>query len=179
MVVDDSRMVRRIAREILTGLGYSVVEAEHGAEALDRVRAHGLPDLILLDWNMPVMSGLQTLKELRKAVPELPKVMFCTTNSEPSISMPESKRARPTGSSSRSMPTRCRPSWKRSARSSRQHRAVKPALKPAAANSAFVPASKSAAPLSISFAIFLPSSTPNWSNGLIPISTALAKVRCS
>ncbi len=82
MVVDDSRMVRRIAREILTGLGYNVVEAEHGGEALERVRAHGLPDLILLDWNMPVMSGLQTLKELRKAVPALPQVMFCTTNSD-------------------------------------------------------------------------------------------------
>ncbi|WP_255416965.1 response regulator [Erythrobacter sp. HKB08] len=83
LIVDDSRMVRRLSREILEGFGYQVTEAEDGTEALARVKANGLPDLITLDWNMPNMSGIETLKALRELVGDkLPKVMFCTTNTD-------------------------------------------------------------------------------------------------
>ncbi len=76
-------MVRRLSREILEGFGYQVTEAEDGTEALARVKANGLPDLITLDWNMPNMSGIETLKALRELVGDkLPKVMFCTTNTD-------------------------------------------------------------------------------------------------
>lgn len=82
LLVDDSRMIRKIARGILEGVGYTVDEAENGAEALAKCRA-AMPGLILLDWHMPVMSGLEFVTALRAmGGPVRPKVMFCTTNSD-------------------------------------------------------------------------------------------------
>lgn len=82
LIVDDSRMIRKFARTIVEGLGYKVTEAENGEEALSRCRA-AMPDLILLDWNMPVMSGVEFISALRRlpASPE-PKVVFCTSNAD-------------------------------------------------------------------------------------------------
>jgi len=87
LVVDDSRMIRRVSRQILEQLGYSVHEAENGQEALARCKA-AMPDVILLDWNMPVMTGLEFVTTLRGAAGGAhPRVIFCTTNSgEPAIS---------------------------------------------------------------------------------------------
>ena len=64
LVVDDSRVVRKIARRILEAHGYAVSEADDGQQALDACRAQ-MPDCVLLDWNMPVMNGLDVLKRLR------------------------------------------------------------------------------------------------------------------
>ena len=64
LVVDDSRVVRKVARRILEGNGFAVREAADGSEALDACRA-ALPDCVLLDWNMPVMNGIEFLKALR------------------------------------------------------------------------------------------------------------------
>ncbi|MCB2084366.1 MAG: response regulator [Sphingomonadaceae bacterium] len=76
-------MVRRASRAILEEFGYEVTEAEDGAEALARVKASGMPDLITLDWNMPNMSGIETLKALRAEYGDaVPRVMFCTTNTD-------------------------------------------------------------------------------------------------
>ncbi|MFT4026736.1 MAG: response regulator [Novosphingobium sp.] len=82
LVVDDSRMIRKVSRRILEELRYEVGEAENGREALAWCKA-AMPGLILLDWNMPVMSGIEVVAELR-AMPggTGPKVVFCTTNSE-------------------------------------------------------------------------------------------------
>lgn len=85
-MVDDSRVIRRVSRQILEQLGYSVHEAENGEEALARCKA-AMPDVILTDWNMPVMTGLEFVSTLR-ATPggAHPRVVFCTTNSgEPAI----------------------------------------------------------------------------------------------
>jgi two-component system chemotaxis response regulator CheY len=75
-------MIRKVTRAILEGLGYTVAEAENGEEALGRCKA-AMPDVILLDWNMPVMSGIEFVGALR-ALPAggEPKVVFCTTNSD-------------------------------------------------------------------------------------------------
>lgn len=82
LVVDDSSVVRKVARRILEDMDYVIDEAEDGQEAFEKCRAE-MPDAILLDWNMPVKSGLEFLKELRAYVGgEKPKVVFCTTEND-------------------------------------------------------------------------------------------------
>jgi two-component system chemotaxis response regulator CheY len=82
LVVDDSRVVRKVARRILEDLGVEVAEAGDGVEALAWVRT-AMPDFILLDWNMPVMNGMQFLKALR-AEPggQVPRVIFCSVEND-------------------------------------------------------------------------------------------------
>ncbi|MCT2399625.1 response regulator [Novosphingobium mangrovi (ex Huang et al. 2023)] len=82
LLVDDSRVIRKVARRILETLGYEIAEAENGEEALAKCKT-AMPDLILLDWNMPVMSGMEFVTALRSMQSEMrPKVVFCTTNSD-------------------------------------------------------------------------------------------------
>ena len=78
LVVDDSRVIRKVARRILEDIGYEIAEAADGMEALAWCRA-AMPDAVLLDWNMPLMSGIEFLRRLR-AEPggEAPVVVFCT-----------------------------------------------------------------------------------------------------
>jgi len=79
LVVDDSKVIRKVARHILETLEFSVSEAGDGREALTHCEATP-PDVILLDWNMPVMSGMDFLRALRASdIPTRPKVVFCTT----------------------------------------------------------------------------------------------------
>jgi two-component system, chemotaxis family, chemotaxis protein CheY len=82
LVVDDSKVIRKVARHILETLNFSVDEAEDGREALTRCDA-SMPDVILLDWNMPVMGGMEFLRALRQSgAPDQPKVVFCTTEND-------------------------------------------------------------------------------------------------
>ena len=82
LVVDDSRVVRKVARRILEAHGFIVAEAADGQQALEACRAQ-MPDCVLLDWNMPVMNGIDFLKRLRTEYgPEKPPVVFCTTETE-------------------------------------------------------------------------------------------------
>ncbi|MGN6376059.1 MAG: response regulator [Sphingomonas sp.] len=79
LVVDDSKVIRKVARHILETLQFEVSEAGDGREALDSC-LQAVPDVILLDWNMPVMSGMDFLRALQDtAVDPRPKVVFCTT----------------------------------------------------------------------------------------------------
>ena len=79
LVVDDSKVIRKVARHILEGLSFDVSEAADGQEALDSCH-RTVPDVILLDWNMPVMSGMDFLRALKSStLPRKPKVVFCTT----------------------------------------------------------------------------------------------------
>ena len=82
LVVDDSKVIRKVARHILETLNFQVSEAGDGKEALDSCLASA-PDVILLDWNMPVMSGMDFLRLLRQRGHEdQPKVVFCTTEND-------------------------------------------------------------------------------------------------
>ncbi|MDB5548576.1 MAG: response regulator receiver domain protein [Tardiphaga sp.] len=82
LVVDDSSVVRKVARRILEGLDLQIVEAEDGEKAIEACK-NGLPDAILLDWNMPVMDGLEFLHKLRRMPDgDRPKVVFCTTEND-------------------------------------------------------------------------------------------------
>jgi two-component system chemotaxis response regulator CheY len=79
LVVDDSSIVRKIARRILEGLNFQVIEAEDGVDALV-VCKRAMPEAVLLDWNMPVMDGYHFLSHLRRMPGgDQPKVVFCTT----------------------------------------------------------------------------------------------------
>jgi two-component system chemotaxis response regulator CheY len=65
MVIDDSRAMRSILRRIVTELGFDCVEAANGQEALDIMNGGSLPDVALVDWNMPVLDGLSYVSAVR------------------------------------------------------------------------------------------------------------------
>ena len=78
LIVDDSRIIRKVARRIVEGLGFEVDEAGDGAEALIFCSS-SMPEVILLDWSMPVMDGMAFLRRLRVLPGGAgPKVLFCT-----------------------------------------------------------------------------------------------------
>jgi two-component system, chemotaxis family, chemotaxis protein CheY len=82
LIADDSAVVRKIARKMLTGMGFEIDEAENGKRALETCE-HRMPDVILLDWNMPIMDGLEFLISLRRCDGgKVPNVIFCTTETD-------------------------------------------------------------------------------------------------
>ena len=82
LVIDDSRVIRKVARRILEDLGFIVDEAEDGLSGLERCRAM-MPDAILVDSVMPNMDGVGFMKTLRREVTgPVPKIVFCTTEND-------------------------------------------------------------------------------------------------
>ncbi len=82
LIVDDSSVIRKVARRILEGLEFEIAEAENGEEAIEACRRQ-IPDAILLDWNMPKMDGYEFLRVLRRLPGgDKPKVVFCTTEND-------------------------------------------------------------------------------------------------
>ena len=82
LVVDDSSVVRKVARRILEDMDFIVDEAEDGQEAFDKCRQE-MPDAILLDWQMPIMGGIEFLKLLRAYVGgEQSHIVFCVTEND-------------------------------------------------------------------------------------------------
>jgi len=82
LVVDDSSVIRKVARRILEEMDFSIAEAADGKQALEQC-VGSMPDAILLDWNMPVMDGMEFLTALRQADGGGdPVVVFCTTEND-------------------------------------------------------------------------------------------------
>ena len=83
LIIDDSRAMRMLLRRIVSSNGFEVVEAGNGQEALDALAVGPLPDVALIDWNMPVMDGLTFVNSVR-ARPEYRGItlMMVTTESE-------------------------------------------------------------------------------------------------
>ncbi|RJK92462.1 response regulator [Vallicoccus soli] len=83
LVIDDSRAMRSILTRIVTGLGFTAAQAGNGQEALDQLEQGPVPQLALIDWNMPVMNGLEFIVAVRKR-PEWRDItlMMVTTESE-------------------------------------------------------------------------------------------------
>lgn len=65
LVIDDSRAVRAFIRPILSEMGFEVCEAGNGQEGLDRLREYPETGIVLVDWNMPIMDGLQFIQVVR------------------------------------------------------------------------------------------------------------------
>jgi two-component system chemotaxis response regulator CheY len=85
LIIDDSRAMRRILRQIVEPLGFRILEAGDGQEGLDRLSEH-YPDveLTLVDWNMPVMNGLEFVKTVRADDQyQQMKIAMVTTETEP------------------------------------------------------------------------------------------------
>jgi two-component system chemotaxis response regulator CheY len=81
LLVDDSRVIRRMAMDMLADLGLRTAEAEHGLAAVEFCR-QTVPDFVLLDWNMPQMDGISCLRALRAMdLKPRPIVVMCTTES--------------------------------------------------------------------------------------------------
>ena len=82
LFVDDSSVIRKVARRILEGLEFKIAEAEDGEQALEACRRQ-MPDAVLLDWNMPRMDGYEFLRVLRRMPDgDRPKVVFCTSEND-------------------------------------------------------------------------------------------------
>ncbi|HEY4941430.1 MAG TPA: response regulator [Rhizomicrobium sp.] len=79
LIVDDSSTIRKFSARLLKSMNFIVGEAEHGLAAVEACRLI-VPDLILLDWNMPEMDGLTCLKALRAMnLQPRPMIVMCTT----------------------------------------------------------------------------------------------------
>lgn len=83
LVVDDSDVIRKVARRVLEDMNYLVLEAESGEVAIEQCRK-AMPDIILLDWHMPGMTGHDVMAALRTmASDRQPLIVYCTTDNDP------------------------------------------------------------------------------------------------
>ena len=83
LVVEDSRVMRTVARRIFEELKFDIGEAEEGMGALRAVRER-MPDVIFLDWNLPSMPGLEFVKSVRgQQNGAHPVILFATTENDP------------------------------------------------------------------------------------------------
>lgn len=83
LIIDDSKTMRTILGRAVKEFGFEVLEAGNGREALDQLAAHGPVELIMVDWNMPEMNGIEFIHALRESpVHSSMKVMMVTTSSD-------------------------------------------------------------------------------------------------
>ena len=82
LIADDSRIIRMLLTKIMSNLEWDVLEAEDGEEAFEIFQLQN-PDLIIMDWTMPIMEGIDVLYKVRNAkAATQPKFMFCSSNND-------------------------------------------------------------------------------------------------
>ncbi len=81
LVVDDARVARKMVSRMMEELGFDVIAAEHGRDALEKLDPGDPPDTIITDWNMPVMDGTELAKAVR-AMPPFASVPILMISSE-------------------------------------------------------------------------------------------------
>jgi len=83
LIIDDSRVLRRLLGDMLRHIGFEVREANNGREGMEQLRLRPMPDVVLVDWNMPVMNGLQFVEAVRSQdeFSQLP-IMMVTSETE-------------------------------------------------------------------------------------------------
>jgi len=88
LVVDDSRAIRTILRHILVEFGFTVREASNGREGIESLNREGNPDIVFIDWNMPVMNGLDFVLAVRGDASKsaMPLIMVTTETEIESVS---------------------------------------------------------------------------------------------
>lgn len=84
LIVDDSRPIRKIMGNMLKKMGLETYEAAHGKEALEQLDAHPEIELLMLDWNMPEMNGIELLEAMKKRDGDAPRptIVMVTTENE-------------------------------------------------------------------------------------------------
>jgi two-component system chemotaxis response regulator CheY len=84
LVIDDSSVIRKVARALLNNMGYQVIEAANGAEGIAACAAQ-MPDAILIDWDLPDMSGFDFLVAFNREFPgpARPYIVYATTEHDP------------------------------------------------------------------------------------------------
>ena len=82
LIVDDSEVIRKVARRVLENMNFEVSEALSGQEALETCQVRA-PDAIFLDWLMPDLTGLQVLGSLRLSADRKPFILYCVTENDP------------------------------------------------------------------------------------------------
>ncbi|MBO6816441.1 MAG: response regulator [Rhizobiaceae bacterium] len=93
MIVDDAPVIRKVANRILSDLGFAVVEAADGFDALEKCR-YSMPEVLIVDWDMPKMSGIEFIEEFRRIEGnEQTKLVYCTSE----IMVSEMTRAKRAG----------------------------------------------------------------------------------
>jgi two-component system chemotaxis response regulator CheY len=93
LVIDDSDIIRTVARKLLEQAGFEVVEASDGSGGLEICQTNA-PTIVLLDWRLPDMSGIEFVQALRRASHHaLPTIVYCITENDPA----EIARAREAG----------------------------------------------------------------------------------
>lgn len=82
LIADDSKVIRLLLSKIMSNLGFSILEAEDGEDVVEFTQTKE-PDLIIMDWNLPVLEGIDALYKIRQ-IPLMkePKVIFCSSNSD-------------------------------------------------------------------------------------------------
>ena len=83
LIVDDSDVIRKVVRRLMDRMHFEISEADSGQAALAQCSKH-MPDVIILDWLMPAMTGIELMDALKDSKHDrLPYVLYCTTENDP------------------------------------------------------------------------------------------------